>query len=63
MRPLPSVEDILKKAAGVQFPDDLAKRMKADSEAALQQLKDMLAAKPDMPLPRSPRPKTDRPEL
>jgi hypothetical protein len=49
--PLPSVEDILKKAAGIQFPDDLAKRKKADSEAALQRMKDMLAAKPDMPLP------------
>jgi hypothetical protein len=48
---LPSVEDVLKKAAGTQFPDDLAKRRKADSEAALQRLKDLLAAKPDMPLP------------
>jgi hypothetical protein len=51
VRPLPSVEDILKKAAGIQFPDELAKRRKADSEAALQRLKDLLAAKPDMPLP------------
>ena len=46
-----SVEDILTKAAGIRFPDDLAKRRKAESETALQQLKDMLAAKPDMPLP------------
>jgi hypothetical protein len=45
------VEDILTKAAGIRFPDDLVKRRKADFEAGLQQIKEMLAAKPDLPLP------------
>jgi len=49
--PPPSVEDILTKAAGIRFPHDLARRRKADHEAAIQQLKEMFAAKPDMPLP------------
>jgi hypothetical protein len=50
--PLRSVEEILGAAAGISFPDDLAKRKKADSEAALGWFKAHLAANPTMPLPR-----------
>lgn len=50
--PPPSVEDTLKLAAGIRFPDDLARQRKADAEAGLQQLKSMLAADPNMRLPK-----------
>jgi hypothetical protein len=50
--PPPSVEDIVKAAAGISFPADLANRKKAESEAAMRQFKAELAANPDMPLPR-----------
>ncbi|UFZ08283.1 DUF4253 domain-containing protein [Bradyrhizobium ontarionense] len=49
--PLRSVEEILQKAAEIRFPDDLAARNVAGHQAAVQHLKDLLAAKPDMPLP------------
>lgn len=49
--PLRSVEEILQKAAEIRFPDDLAARNAAGHQAAVQHLKDLLAAKPDMPLP------------
>ncbi|XUM20544.1 DUF4253 domain-containing protein [Bradyrhizobium oligotrophicum S58] len=45
------VEDILKDAASINFPDDILKRTKADNAAAIRQFKELLAAKPDMPLP------------
>lgn len=50
--PRPSVEGILRAAADIRFPDDLARRKKHDGEAALERLRAMLAANPDMPLPR-----------
>lgn len=50
--PPPSVEDILRTADKIRFPDDLAKRKKADSDAARARLKADLAANPNMPLPR-----------
>jgi len=49
--PPSSVEDILKKAAGIRFSDDLTRVRTAGAEAAAQQWRDMLAAKPNMPLP------------
>ena len=49
--PPPSVEEILRAAASIRFPDDLAKRKTADSVASLRQLKADLAANPNMPLP------------
>lgn len=50
--PLRSVEEILSLASSIKFPDDLAKRKKAASEAAVRQLKAGLAANPNMPLPQ-----------
>jgi uncharacterized protein DUF4253 len=47
-----SVEDILRAAADISFPDDLAKLRKADSEAALDRLKANLADNPNLPLPQ-----------
>ena len=49
--PPQSVEDILRTAASIRFPDDLAKRKKAESEAALARLKAVLVTNPDMALP------------
>jgi hypothetical protein len=49
--PPPPVEDILKAAAGITFPDDLARRKTAASAAAIASLKAALAANPDIPLP------------
>jgi hypothetical protein len=49
--PPQSVEGILQAAAIIRFPDDLAKRKKAESEAALARLKAALATSPNMPLP------------
>jgi len=49
--PLQPVEDILRAAALIKFPDDLARRKKSESAAALATLKADLAAMPDMPLP------------
>jgi hypothetical protein len=46
------VEDILRSAAAIRFPDDLAKRKTADEQTALARLKVDLAANPDMPLPQ-----------
>ncbi|WP_246770813.1 DUF4253 domain-containing protein [Taklimakanibacter albus] len=46
------VDDILRLAAGIEFPADLVKQRKAESEFFLQQFKKDLAAKPDMSLPR-----------
>lgn len=51
-RPRPSVEEILRAAADIRFPDDLARRKKHDGEAALERLRAMLAANPVLPLPR-----------
>jgi Domain of unknown function (DUF4253) len=48
--PPPSVEEILRAAAGIKFPDDLARRKKADSEASLKEFKANIAANPNMPL-------------
>jgi len=45
------VDDILRLAAGIEFPADLVKQRKAESEFFLQQFKKDLAAKPDMSLP------------
>lgn len=45
------VDDILRLAAGIEFPADLVKQRKAESELFLQQFKKDLAAKPDMSLP------------
>lgn len=49
--PLRPVDEILKAAAAIKFPDDLTKRQKSESETALAKLKADLAAKPDTPLP------------
>lgn len=49
--PPPSVEDILKAAAGIDFPGDLAKRKKAESETAFERFEAALKANPNMPLP------------
>ena len=46
------VDEILRAADAIKFPDDLAKRKKADSEAALAQFKTDLASKPNMALPQ-----------
>ena len=46
-----TVEEILERADGVKFPDDLASRNKAASDAAIADLKAKLAADPNMPLP------------
>jgi hypothetical protein len=48
--PPSSVDEILRAAAGIRFPDDLARRKKSDSDAAIARFKSDLAAKPDMPL-------------
>jgi hypothetical protein len=45
------VDDILRLAAGIEFPADLVKQRKAESDFFLQQFKRDLAAKPDMSLP------------
>lgn len=50
--PPPSVEEILKLAAGISFPQDLATQKEADTEAALRQFKNALAANPNMKLPQ-----------
>jgi hypothetical protein len=50
--PQPSVEEILRAAAGIRFPTDLAERKKTGRDAALAQLKSLFAADPDMPLPQ-----------
>ena len=44
--PPSSVEEIIRVAAGIRFPDDLAQRKKADSEASLKRSKADLAANP-----------------
>jgi hypothetical protein len=49
--PPPSVEEILRAAASIKFPHDLARRKKADAEASLRQFKASIAANPNMPLP------------
>jgi Domain of unknown function (DUF4253) len=49
--PPPSVEETLRAAGGIKFPDDLAKRKKAYSEASLKEFKANIAANPNMPLP------------
>jgi hypothetical protein len=46
------VDEILRAAEAIRFPDDLAKRRKVDSEAALARFRADLAAKPDMALPQ-----------
>lgn len=50
--PPSSVEEISRVAAGIRFPDDLAHRKKADSEASLKRSKADLAANPNLPLPQ-----------
>ena len=45
------VDDILRLAAGLEFPADLVKQRKAESEFFLKQFKKDLAAKPEMSLP------------
>ena len=50
--PPPSVEEIVRAAADIRFPEDLAKRKEADLEVALKAIRDRLAANPDMPLPK-----------
>jgi hypothetical protein len=52
IQPPPSVEEILRAAADITFPDDLAKHDKAVAETALQRLKASLAANPNRPLPQ-----------
>ncbi len=47
-----SVDDILRAAARIKFPDDLAARKAADSATALSRFRAELAANPDMPLPQ-----------
>jgi hypothetical protein len=47
-----SADAILKLAADVTFPEDLAKRRKADREAATARLMATLGANPNMPLPQ-----------
>ncbi|NPU13571.1 DUF4253 domain-containing protein [Bradyrhizobium sp. 83002] len=49
--PLRPVEDILRDADLIKFPDDFIQRSKDGNDAAIRQFKEMLAAKPDMPLP------------
>lgn len=46
------VEDIVRAAVDITFPDDLAKSKKALAEAARGQFKARLAADPEMPLPQ-----------
>lgn len=46
------VEDILRAAAEIHFPDDLARRKKAETEAAISTLKGELAANPNLQLPQ-----------
>ncbi len=50
--PPSSVEEILRAAANIKFPNDLAKKKKSDSEAYLARFKADLAAKPNMTLPQ-----------
>lgn len=50
--PPQSVEEILKLAAGIRFPDALAHQKEADEAAFLQQFKANLDANPDMQLPK-----------
>lgn len=50
--PPQSVDEILRAAAGINFPGDLAKRKNAASKTALVRFKADLAAEPDMPLPQ-----------
>jgi len=52
VQPPLSVEAILKLAADISFPEDIAKRGKEKREAALERLKAALAANPNMPLPQ-----------
>src|SRR5581483_6168356 len=46
-----TVEDILKDAAAIRFPEDLAAKEKVDRERYLAEFKANLAADPNMPLP------------
>lgn len=48
----PSVEKILKTAAGIHFPGDLAKQKAAEAEEGLKQFKAALAKNPNMKLPQ-----------
>jgi len=50
--PLRPVEEILQASAHIQFPDDLAKHKKAESEEAIRKLKAELAANPNVQLPQ-----------
>lgn len=50
--PLQPVEDILKRAAGIRFPGDLAERKKKDEEFYLQKFKADRDANPNKPLPQ-----------
>ena len=56
----PSIEETLRAAAGIRFPDDLARRKAAYSEAALRYFEGDLAENPNMPpigeWPASPNP-------
>lgn len=49
--PPPPVEEILKAAADIRFPDDLVKQKKAGFAALLKRFKAILAANPDALLP------------
>ncbi|WP_368904525.1 DUF4253 domain-containing protein [Taklimakanibacter lacteus] len=50
--PLQAVEDIVRLADGISFPNDLAKRKKEDEEFFLQQFKAQFGANPNMTLPK-----------
>lgn len=50
-RPLRPVEDIVKAAASISFPDDLAEHRRVRSKESLEWFKAHLAANPNMPLP------------
>lgn len=50
--PLRPVEEILQASAHIQFPDDLARHKKAESEEAIRKLKAELAANPNLQLPQ-----------
>ncbi len=50
--PPPTVEETLRRAAGIKFPEDLIKQRKAEAEFFLQQFKADFPGKSEMSLPR-----------
>lgn len=49
--PPPTVEETLRRAAGIDFPGDLAREIEAETEASLRLFEAELAKNPNMPLP------------